>query len=337
MPQDYRLIVFGSDWDVYLTAYRDLVHNERVCYIPTFRPSGMLGLLQRLHFNPALNHILPLPGKSCWNPLILRQARIRQDENLCFLVLETWLRMEQGIHLLPYLKQHYPQAKIVIFTQDLIPTIIDHYTQAPMDVDYIKQYADLWISYDRTDAENHGISYFHTVFSPVQLPEDDSVPESDLFFLGADKGRLPLLVQIAQQAIAHGLRPRFILTGVPVEQRVAQEGIEYLSGEMAYAQNLQLVRRAHCVLEVLQPTASSPTFRTWEALSLGRKLLTNHLAIQASEFFRPEQIQTFSSVENIPWDFLRAELPAATSACEAIRPERLLAYIDQQLSIHLLR
>lgn len=337
MPQDYRLIVFGSDWDVYLHAFRDFIDNERIDYIATFRPSGIAGLIQRIHFNPALNHILPLPGKSCWNPTYLQHSGIQQDEKVCFLVLETWLRMEQGIHLLPYLKQQYPQAKIVIFTQDLIHTIIDHYTRTPIDVAYIKQYADLWISYDRKDAARHAVAYYPTVFSPIRLPLDDTTPECDIFFLGADKGRLPMLIQICQQAIEHGLKPKFILTGVPADRRVEQEGIEYLQHEISYSRNLQYVRQARCVLEILQPQASSPTFRTWEAISLGRKLLTNHLAIRDSEFYHADRILTFESVEDIPWDSIRNDIPHSTRGSEDIRPERLLHYIDQQLTIHIVR
>lgn len=329
--------MFGSDWDVYLHAFRDFIDNERIDYISTFRPSGIAGVIQRMHFNPALNHILPLPGKSCWNPTYHRQVGIRPDEKVCFLVLETWLRMEQGIHLLPYLKRRYPHSKTVVFTQDLIHTIIDHYTQEPIDVTSIKQYSDLWISYDRADAAKHGVDYYHTVFSPIELPEDDDTPECDLFFLGTDKGRLPMLIHICEQAIEHGLRPKFILTGVPAEKRVEQKGIEYLQHEMPYIHNLQYVRHARCVLEILQPQASSPTFRTWEALSLGRKLLTNHLAIRESEVYQPEQIQTFDSVENIPWEFIRSELPSTNRTSEDIRPERLLQYIDQKLNIHIVR
>ena len=99
---NYQLIVFGDDWDVYLTAYKDLIDDPKISYIPSFRPSGLIGQLQRIQFNPGLNNIITIPFKEKWNPFYLRHIKKEQP---CFLILDKWLRMECGIRLLPYLKK----------------------------------------------------------------------------------------------------------------------------------------------------------------------------------------------------------------------------------------
>ena len=96
----YRLVVFGDDWDVYQAAHRDWIDNPNVTYISTFRPSGLLGLLQRIQFNPKLNNIVTIPLKHKWNPYYLRNV---SEKKVCFLITEKWLRMESGIKLLPFL------------------------------------------------------------------------------------------------------------------------------------------------------------------------------------------------------------------------------------------
>ena len=56
----YKLVIFGDTWDVYQTAYQELIENPKVVYIPTFRPRGFKGLLQRIQFNPKLNAVIKI-------------------------------------------------------------------------------------------------------------------------------------------------------------------------------------------------------------------------------------------------------------------------------------
>ena len=120
----FRLVVFGDCWDVYQFAHRDWIEDPKIHYIPTFRPAGLLGQIQRLHFNPRLNRILSLPGKPRWNSCYLRNI---SGKNLCFLITEHWLRMESAIHLLPYLRCRYPSSRRVLFTQDIEVTNCVHH------------------------------------------------------------------------------------------------------------------------------------------------------------------------------------------------------------------
>lgn len=334
----YKLVVFGDVWDVYQAANKDLIENPRITYIPTFRPAGMLGQLQRLQFNPRLNRVVPIPGKQHWNPWYLRMLD-KSQQRICFLLQEHWLRMESGIRLLPYLRSHYPQARIICFFQDLLHTIVDHYQQRPIDVDYVKRYADLCISYDADDAARHGMAYHPSVFSPVNTDEAErQEPASDLFFLGRDKGRLPQLIRICQTAVSRGLRPQVLMIEVPENQRVACEGITYLDANIPYAENLRLASRSRCIIELLQQQACSATFRTWEAIALNRRLLTNNLAVRKSSFFDARYISVFHDENDIDWDDL-ATPPAFPDGVnpyqELIRPEALIRFIEQRLNIEI--
>ena len=192
----YKLIIFGADWDVYEIAYRELIDDPHITYIPTFRPKGLLGQIQRIQFNPKLNHIVNMPGKHLWTPYYLRHEK---GSLFCFLIMEKWLRHESATQLLPYLKKNYPKAKIVCFVQDLITTIIDKYTNKQINVAYIKKYANLLISYDEEDAQRHGALYHPTVFSNLKLPSVGI--DYDLYFLGRDKGRLNTLIAIVNRMI----------------------------------------------------------------------------------------------------------------------------------------
>lgn len=333
----FKLVVFGSDWDVYLAAFKDLIVNPQIAYIPTYRPTGGLGMLQRIQFNPKLNNILNIPCKHLWNSYYLRGMHAKKT---CFLILENWLRLESGIRLLPYLRNTYPDSKIVCFVQDLAETIIDQYAHQPIDVEYIRQYADLLISYDAIDAQKHGMQHHPTVFSPVNLDKATLPDTCDIYFLGRDKKRLDLLIEISKEAKRRGIKAKFILLEVPQKQRIKCDGIVYQDHPVSYMENLKNVAASKCVVEMLQQQADSPTFRTWEAIALNRKLLTNNESIQHSRVYDKRYISLFHDITDIDWNFIKNESPfgnAQNPYQESIRPAALIKFIEEQLKIQIHR
>ena len=329
----YHLVILGVEWDVYRVAYQDLIDNPRITYISTFRPRGIKGLFQRMHLNPFVNRLMHLPGKHLWNATIFKDV---ERGKVCFFGMERWLRHESGMKVLSYLRTHFHDAKIVCFTQDLIETIIDKYTHRVLDVDYVKRYADLFISYDKNDAERYGLYYHPTVYSPITIAPPPDEPVVDLFFLGRDKGRLPLLIEIAREAARRGVTCRFLLIGVPKKQRLLCEGIYYLDGELSYDENIEACAHARCLLEAIQPHAGSATFRTWETIMLNRKLLTNNIQIKDSDVYDGRYVSVFSDVTDIDWNFITTPL-AFPDGCnpfqEQIRPESLVRFIEKQIGI----
>lgn len=329
----YRLVIFGDFWDVCQVAHRDWIVNPLVTYISNFRPKGLLGFLQRIQFNPKLNSILNIPFKDKWNPYYLRGVNV---ENACFLVTERWLRMECGIRLLPYLRNNYPNSCLVCFTQDLVETIKDFYSHRPVDVNYVKKYSDLFISFDFIDSRKHKLAYHPTVFSPLCLPEFKVV--NDLYFLGRDKGRLKTLVNICSEARRRGLRVLFLLIEVPKEQRIKCDGITYLDRLVPYEENLRNVASSRCVIEMFQSDATSPTFRTWECIMLNKMLVTNSTSIRHSEFYDSRYVSVFSDENDIDWGavdrgcaFVGQQNPMAAK----IRPQSLVTFIEKKLQIQI--
>ena len=334
----FKLVVFGSDWDVYQVAFRNLIDNARIHYIPTFRPKGLLGVLQRIQFNPKLNNIVSMPFKELWNSYYIN--KVDKGQSLCFLILENWLRLEYGTKLLPYLRSHYPDAKIVCFTQDLIETIIDQYRNTPIDVDYVKSYVDLFVSYDRADAKKYGIEYHPTVYSQVKLTRGADRERCDLFFLGRDKGRLPMLVSICDEARRRNLTCKFILLEVPRARQIMCEGITYVDKPISYQDNLKYCLESKCVVELLQHQADSPTFRTWETIALNRRLLTNNSSLKKTNVYDERYISVFHDVNDIDWNFVTSGNPFSATGNpyqETIMPERLVEYIEQKLNIEIER
>lgn len=332
----YNLVVMGYDWDVYKYAFHDFAINKKITYIEKFPTTGITESVRRLCYNPRLNKNLPIPLKSIWTRSF--QNSIKGTLN-CFLIMENWMRLESATHLLPYLRSHYPDSKIVFFAQDLVDRVRDLYTDKPIDVDYVKKYTDLFITYDRIDAEKYDLKYHQTVFSPITVETDEDVPYTDLFFLGRDKGRLGLLVDMCRQFTKQGLKCCFFLLDVPAERQIQCQGIHYINHPMPYKKNLQYVSRAKCIVELLQPNARSATFRMWEAIVFNKKLLTNNPEAATSPFYHPAYVSVFKNWEDIDFTFVqqgeRSPFGLENPFKNAIRPDTILTFIEQQLNIQI--
>ena len=232
----------------------------------------------------------------------------------------------------------YPHSRIVCFTQDMVDTILDLYTCRPIDLPYLRKYADLLISYDTTDARQYDMLYHPTVYSPLHIAEKDQRPLYDLYFLGRDKGRLSQLIEICHEATRRGLRCHFLMLEVPKRDQIACEGITYLKRALPYAENLRLCAQSRCIVEMLQQHAASATFRTWETIMLNRKLLTNNVSIATSDFYDSRYISVFDSPAHIDWRFVQSEtaFPDGNNPYQQrIRPLSLIHFLEQQLNIHI--
>ena len=329
----YKLIIFGNEWDVYMTSYKDLIDDPHITYIPTFRPKGLLGHLQRIHLNPKLNHVLHMPMKSYWPGYLLRD--INPNENVCFLITERWMLLESGLQLLPYIRHHFTKAKVVCFFQDIINTFIDLYTLQNIDIEHIKEQCDLVISYDKQDAQRHHTAYHPTIYSPLNIPSTST--KYDLYFLGRDKGRMDMLIRLCQEAQKRGLRCKFDMIDIPRQKQISLEGMNYPCSEISYAENLRNCAESRCIIEMLQQDASSPTLRTWEAIALNRKLLTNNSSIKDTAFYDSRYISVFHDETDIDWDFIKNDnaFPTANPFMERIRPIRLVEFMEKQLNIQI--
>ena len=336
----HKLVVLGSDWDVYTHAFSDFIESETICYIPTFRPSGILGAVQRMQLNPKLNRCISLPGKGIWGWRIVDKIKKEaKDAPVCILILENWLRMESALQMLPKLRKSFPSAKIVCFAQDLVTRIDDMYTLQHTDTEYAKRYCDLFITFDTNDAKRYDIAYFPTVFSYPRNICNASNGKYAMYFLGRDKGRAVLLAELSKRAKEYNQTVNFLILEDEKEKPVPVDGLRYTNKGITYEENLQNVAGCNCIVELLQKNAASPTFRLWEAICFNKKLLTNNCSIKESPFYDSRYVSTFSSIEDIDWEFVKniAEpaFPDQNPFCEQIKPASLIRFIETSLDIRI--
>lgn len=320
----YNYVIFGSDADYYRVTYNDINNYDCAYYLYDHLDinSRLLTNLYRLHTTPRVNKIIKLPLQSLWNPLIFRRV-FAEKKPICFIFFGRRERIiKNGI--IEYLKKKYPDSKYVCFYQDLILNE-DSFLST-------KNKFDLIVTYDHQDAKKYGILHYSLIYSPYEIPDDNDIPPSDVYFIGKAKNRLNEIISAYEKLRNAGLKCDFHITGVPAgEQKYAGE-IDYCS-QIPYIENLKRMKAAKCLLEIMQKGGHGYTLRVCEAIMYDKKMLTNNPEVEKAPFYSPERISTFKTADEIDTDFvLREPVSVDYHYKDKLSPMRFLEYIDRQLT-----
>lgn len=124
----------------------------------------------------------------------------------------------------------------------------------------------------------------------------ESGRKKDLYFLGATKNRFTEIIEAYESCTQNGLKCDFNLVGVPGKQQVYKDDIHYIKS-MPYRENLSRASRSKCLLEILQKNAKGYTPRMWEAILLGKKIMTNNPTVRYSPFYDERYVSIFTDTK----------------------------------------
>lgn len=156
-------------------------------------------------------------------------------------------------------------------------------------------------TFDRDDARLLGIDYVGQVY---RMPDDTSIAEedTDIFFIGADKGRTSTLDKLAEKFDSAGIVYDFCILPDRHSRldRYPRLGKSIISRPLPYAETLKRIRKSRCVLEIVQNGQSGLTLRSLEAMFYGKKLITNLSSVKDEKFYRKENVYILGD-ESQPW------------------------------------
>lgn len=321
----YKYVIGGSSEDYYVASYNDIINMEGVEYHEKMVSSTnpLVDFLYRKHFSPKINSIINLPGKAFWNRFILRH-KFDKNDSICFILFSYYTSgIELG--LFDYWRKEYPNSKIVLFFQDLVKT--NKYKHP----ERLKDIFDLVLSFDHADCEKYGFTYYPLVYSKFDVDDDASIPESDIYFVGKAKNRLNDIIGIYELCVSAGLVCDFNIVGVPEQGQVYSDRINYCQ-QMPYGENLKRIKKTKCMLEIMQQGGHGYTLRYGEAISFGKRLITNNPEVVQAPFSNKELISVFVSANDFDVDFIKkGRRNVDYNYIDKISPIRLIEFVDRTL------
>ena len=288
----YTYIHVGEEND-YSKFYIDCSVNDCNNVYYSRLPNEHLGLMMRslfrVHNAHPINKIVCLPFRKIWAGKIIdpkiKQAISKKDN--CFLISGLQYRYAE-LGFIKYLRNNYPNCKIVYLFPDKVSKYLKFFPN--MRVESLKVQFDLVITYNYYDATEFGL-----VVSPPKLakyPEaiiQSNLPNTDVFFVGQDKGRYNDIIAVYEKCVDEGLICDFWIVGVDKECQKYSDSISY-NTHLTYIEVLQHLNASKAVLNIMQPGTSGLTLRDYEAIGMNKVLITNSHAIQNTEFYKSEKV-----------------------------------------------
>jgi len=322
----FNFVIFSGAFYCYSITYGDIIGLTNVQYIEDLikTKNKLINFLFRLHHSPRINNIINLPLKNIWNGMHFDNDFTDQNP-ICFLFFYRWLKYEkEGFFL--YLKKKYPDAKFVIFFQDLIA--LQHF-----DIEYIKKIFDLVLCIDHNEAKLYNILYYPLVNSLYKYSLDSDLEESDVYFLGYAKNRMKTIIEIYELLKSLNLKCDFNIAGVASEKQVYKNSVNYISG-MSYFDNLKHIAKTKCILEIMQQGQVGFTQRVCEAITYDKKIITNNPNITSAPFYLSQNICDFKEIADLKtrmdfMDGLNSNVDYHYK--EMLSPVKLLEFITNNL------
>lgn len=299
---------------------RDLYGKEgiQVVNLPLPNSSSWVRTIYAAHNSERINKYVNLPLKSLWYKYHFKD-NFSNNKPLCFVCLETRL----PIDYLKFLKKEYPDCKIVALHRDFL-----HLTSGL----HLNPIFDMEMTYDEGEGKKYKIPCFSEFESKIEIKREKEF-ESDVFFAGRAKDRLPALMDAYKRLTDAGLKVYYFLTTVPEYQQVQLPGIEYATRYMSYKEMLYHTVNTRCVLEIVQGGGQiGYTSRFLESVIYGKRLITNCESVRHSKFYTQDNIQIVNDLKDIDVSFIKKDCRQVSyNYNNEFSPLRVIERIEEEL------
>lgn len=316
----YKFFVFGGNSVYSKVVNSDLINNSEVYYY-TGLQNRVLNNLLTAHYGYKVNKKFLLPFKGIWYKAIMPKCREIATGQKYFIFAEA-CNLSYYDPFLRRIKKEYPDAKL-IFRFSNPPEETNQARLAP-----VRKYYDAVTTFCR-DWLQDGWILAKGGYSKIAIEEND-LPQSDLFFVGAAKDRLNLLLNIYEKATVLGLKCDFYITQVPEYKQVHRPGIVY-NKYLDYIEVLQHVKKTSCILEVLKCGYSYTSIRTYEAITYGKKLLTTNQQLSESRYYNADNMHSITTEEDIRKEWFDEPFKPYNIDASDYSPNRFLEFISREV------
>lgn len=321
----YQYVIIQTEADYY-----ELLTMKSIQRKDVFSATGLFDV-KAGRLRDALYKIYRFNRRKHWyglNRLLLPfiyHRKIDGGKPVCFVI---WAQYANDVKAFwgNILRKKYPGCKLVCRFQDVIEKMpyknIDDYRDA----------FDLLQTFDEKEASKYNIDYFPFWYDSVD--DIDNGEKSDVLFVGRAKDRLNEILSLYKRLYEMSVNCKFYLVGVPKDKQVNIGNVVY-GDYLPYKKVLELVKGTKCMVEILQHNTESETLRVFEAIAYNKKLITNNKHLMLKDYYSPDKIQIFDSVDEISIDFIKDE---RSTICyekkfiDRLRPVELFKHVDSLLT-----
>lgn len=267
--KDNRILIIKSDKDDYEKFFIKNMDGPYATCKPIYRKSNSVFYLLSLLWI----QILKIPGESIWYGNWKREIK-KYDTIIVFDRVLSW-------KILKYIRKNNRNARIIVWFWNPIKS----YNQMPNEPG-----VELW-SFDPSNCKKYNLHYnsqFYVIPENKVLADRtitnklDSQSKKIAYFLGLDKNRSKILINIKNELQKHNVYSYFHI----LRDCTSKNNCEFYTNEkISYIDNVAYINNVDVLVDIPQDGQSGMTLRQLEGLFYGKKVITTDSTMKNTDIF----------------------------------------------------
>ena len=281
------------------------------------------------HFclSPRINSRFSIPFRKKWIRKIL-ECSFKEKDEICIIINSHFYHLFYS-DIKDIAKSLYKKVYCVFIFSDKVEYFQNHYKDFP-SLKSLKQYFNVVITYNIYDVEHYDLILDRPCFPFFGKIDNKLVDyKSDLFFVGSNKGRINELYRIFEYCDANGIKCDFHIIGVP-KNEIKYENRICFNKPIPYSEVLERSSKTKCILYIVQDNGSGIVLRDYEALTFGKKILTNNKALTVTGLYSKQQVIWIDELEKRKMEILD-EKPVSNSFSSEYSMGNWLNWLHKQI------
>lgn len=269
----------------------------------------LLYALRRLHTSFRLNQKIKLPFRHVWYDFLHRKFD-NPDNEIVITFATVFYKYDADVFFKAWNKKGI--KTYVVFIDSMSSKTYIGETICPTIAQYLP--SNHILSFDKNDCDKYGFSYLNECYySDTNIPKKTKV-EYDAYIVARVKpGRVEIINRLYELFQKHGVTSRIDFVAVPQLDKdfyanpgQLNPGIKVLKEHTKYEVAVKRAEKANCIIEIGQSGVNAPTFRYFEAVTMGKKLLTNIPYIKKLNFYNEKYMKiTDFNEDSIDFEWIK--------------------------------
>ena len=164
-------------------------------------------------------------------------------------------------------------------------------------IEYLKENFDVYC-FDQNYSKEYGLTFLEQFYILDSINLDEKIDVlRDFYFVGADKGRVQQLDQLAGMLEESELT--YLFDVFSNDKQSNRSGINYLDSKITYPEIIKKIQESKVIVEINKDGQVGLTLRALEAVFYGKKLVTNNSRIKEYDFYNPNNILVLDDVNSV--------------------------------------
>ena len=184
-----------------------------------------------------------------------------------------------------YMRRVNPHARVIYY---YLNSVLDKGYDYPPK---LKKYGIELYTFDPKNAQDFQIKYKPFYYDRMLMKEKTEQDyQQDIFFVGADKGRLSHLMKLKDSLERMGLSCSFLIKRSKHKFYMGRAAQETILHDISYESVCKGIQKSKAILDYVRLGQTGMTLRPYEAIHFNKKLITNNQWIEKEDFYHPQNI-----------------------------------------------